>query len=206
MSIIGGGDSAKAVKEKGYADKVSFISTGGGASREFHGGDILPGVVVLMKEKRTLRFMVKHKKYLVAENSKMKVSSSDFGHLISEIHNGIANITRVDILICPPFASIQTAKNVIDKITNIFFGAQNFYPDENAAYTVEVSAIMLRDLGVSYVIIGHSEGVMYCNEDDNFINKKVKCALGNSLIAFLWIRETIEQCGYIKEFNVIQSQ
>ncbi|MDR1891156.1 MAG: phosphoglycerate kinase [Puniceicoccales bacterium] len=50
MSIIGGGDSAKAIKESGYADKVSFVSTGGGASLEFLGGDILPGVVALMKK------------------------------------------------------------------------------------------------------------------------------------------------------------
>ncbi|MDR1891155.1 MAG: triose-phosphate isomerase [Puniceicoccales bacterium] len=150
--------------------------------------------------------MVEHRRYLIAGNWKMNVSSSDVGHLISEIHSGIANITRVDILICPPFTSIQAAKNAIDKINNIFLGAQNFYPEKNGAYTGEVSAIMLRELGVSYVIIGHSERRMYFNEDDNFINRKVKCALGNSLIPVLCIGETIEQRRDSKEFDVIQSQ
>ncbi|MDR1528016.1 MAG: triose-phosphate isomerase [Puniceicoccales bacterium] len=150
--------------------------------------------------------MAKHGKYLVAGNWKMNISSSDVGRLIAEINAKIANITKVDVLICPPFTSIQAAKDAIGSTSNIFLGAQNFYPEKNGPYTGEVSAIMLRELGVSHVIIGHSERRIYFNEDDDFINRKVKFAFGNSLIPILCIGETIEQRRDGKEFNIIQSQ
>jgi triosephosphate isomerase len=150
--------------------------------------------------------MVKHKRYLMAGNWKMNISSSDSGRLISEIDAKVTSITKVDVLICPPFTSIQAVKDAISRINNISLGAQNFYPEKNGPYTGEVSAIMLRELGVSHVIIGHSERRIYFNEDDDFINRKVKFALGNSLIPILCIGETIEQRRNDKEFDVVQSQ
>ncbi|MDR3144567.1 MAG: triose-phosphate isomerase, partial [Puniceicoccales bacterium] len=97
------------------------------------------------------------RKYLIAGNWKMNIPSSDAGPLITGITDVIGKSTKVDILICPPFTSIHAAKESLDGSTNIFLGAQNFFPEKNGAYTGEISAVMLRELGVSHVIVGHSE-------------------------------------------------
>jgi triosephosphate isomerase len=150
--------------------------------------------------------VAKNRKYLIAGNWKMNVSSSDARQLIANIIDKVAKITKVSILVCPPSVSIQATRDSLSETSGIFIGAQNFYPERNGAYTGEISAIMLRELGVSHVIVGHSERRMYFNEDDKFINRKVRCALANSLIPILCVGETADQRKSGKEFDVIESQ
>jgi triosephosphate isomerase len=150
--------------------------------------------------------MSKNRKYLIAGNWKMNVSSSDAVRLVSEIIGEIDYVPKVDILVCPPFTSIQAARSALDGRCPIFLGAQNFYPEKNGAFTGEISAVMLRELGVSHVIVGHSERRANFNDSDDFVNKKVKCAMANSLIPILCVGETADQRKKGKALDVVRAQ
>jgi len=94
--------------------------------------------------------------------------------LFKEIKNGIKNIKKAEVVVCPPFPFISNLKS---KISNLKLGAQDCFWEEGGAFTGEVSPKMLKDLGVKYVILGHSERRKYQNETDEMINKKLKATL-----------------------------
>jgi triosephosphate isomerase len=150
--------------------------------------------------------MIKLKRYLIAGNWKMNVSSFDATQLVTEIAKKTSDITKVDILVCPPFTSIQAAKDAPIGSGSIHIGAQNFFPGKNGAYTGEISAIMLRELGVSHVIVGHSERREYFKEDNEFINRKIKCALSNNLIPILCVGEVLKERKQGKAFDRVKTQ
>lgn len=110
---------------------------------------------------------------------------------IEKIRELITNMNN-EVIICAPYIDlmplVEAAKN-----TNIKIGAQNMHYEKEGAYTGEVSAIMLKEVGVDYVIIGHSERRAYYNETDESINKKLKVAFEVGLIPILCVGETIEQ-------------
>ena len=147
-----------------------------------------------------------HRKYLIAGNWKMNITSTETVPLMSEIIEGMDPKNHVDVLVCPPFTSLVATKSSLSSATNIFLGAQNFFPEKNGAYTGEVSAVMLRELGVSHVIAGHSERRIIFGESDEFINKKVKNALSTNLIPILCVGETIEHREKGVEFDVVGDQ
>ncbi len=92
------------------------------------------------------------------------------------------------VVICPPFTSLSAVAREI-RGTNIKLGAQNMYCREEGAFTGEISPLMLRCIGVEYVIVGHSERREYFNEDNNFINMKIKSALKNKIKPILCVGE-----------------
>ena len=98
----------------------------------------------------------------------------------------------VEVVICAPYTALQAAKEAAAG-TNIRIGAQNMHWEENGAFTGEVSPIMLRDMGIEYVIIGHSERREYFAETDETVNKKVHSALAHNLIPIICVGETLEQ-------------
>ena len=99
---------------------------------------------------------------------------------------------KADVVFCVPYIDLIPASDAL-KGTNISLGAQNMFYEENGAYTGEISPSMLKEVGVKYVIIGHSERRSYFAETDEMINKKIKKALEHDLIPILCVGESLDQ-------------
>ena len=109
-----------------------------------------------------------------------------------------ALISRLDVtdnrevVLCPPFTALAAVRETIDG-TKIALGAQNMFYEEKGAYTGEISPLMLKALGVEYVIIGHSERRQYFGETDELVNRKVKAAISHGLKPIICVGESLEQ-------------
>lgn len=142
------------------------------------------------------------RKKVIAANWKMNKTNKEAIQLLTELKNMIKKIENVTIIVGAPFTTLSDAVNAtID--SNISISAENLYPKEFGAYTGEISPIMLKDIGVKYVIIGHSERREYFKESDEFINEKIKSALAHDLIPILCIGEKLEdrESGKTNDIN-----
>lgn len=131
------------------------------------------------------------RKKVIAGNWKMNMLPNEAMAFIEKIIPLVKD-TKNEVILCVPytdlFYSLLTSQN-----TNIKIGAQNMHWEEKGAYTGEISAQMLKSIGVEYVIIGHSERREYFSETDEMVNKKVKLALQNNLKPIICVGETLEQ-------------
>lgn len=128
---------------------------------------------------------------IVAGNWKMNMTPSQAVALCGELKD-LVKSDDVDVVYCVPAVDIVPVVEAV-KGTNVEVGAENMYFEEKGAYTGEISASMLVDAGVKYVIIGHSERRDYFKEDDALLNKKVKKAFEAGLTPILCCGETLEQ-------------
>ncbi len=128
---------------------------------------------------------------IVAGNWKMNKTVSEAVALVNELKPLVEN-DDVDVVYCVPAVDIVPVVEAV-KGTNVKVGAENLYTEDKGAYTGEISADMLVDAGVEYVVIGHSERREYFNETDEFLNKKVKKAIEKGLTPILCCGETLEQ-------------
>ena len=110
--------------------------------------------------------------------------------------------TENEVVVCVPYTDLFYAL-LTAQGTNIKIGAQNMHFEEKGAYTGEVSASMLKSIGVEYVIIGHSERRQYFNETDETVNKKIKAAFVHELKPIVCVGETLEQREAGKAVEVI---
>lgn len=131
------------------------------------------------------------RKRIIAGNWKMNKTPSEAVALVNELKDLVKN-DAVDVVYCVPAVDIVPVVDAV-KGTNVEVGAENMYFEESGAYTGEVSAAMLIDAGVKYVIIGHSERRDYFKEDDCLLNKKVKKAFEAGLTPILCCGESLEQ-------------
>lgn len=131
------------------------------------------------------------RKKIIAGNWKMNKTPSEAVALVNELKDLVKN-DEVDVVYCVPAIDIVPVVEAV-KGTNVKVGAENMYFEESGAYTGEISAAMLKDAGVEYVILGHSERRDYFKEDDVLLNKKVKKAFEAGLTPILCCGETLEQ-------------
>ena len=131
------------------------------------------------------------RKKIIAGNWKMNKTPSEAVALINELKPLVAN-EDVDVVFCVPAISIVPAMEAA-KGSNINIGAENMYFEESGAYTGEIAPNMLTDVGVKYVIIGHSERREYFAETDATVNKKVLKAFDHGITPIICCGETLEQ-------------
>ncbi len=128
---------------------------------------------------------------IIAGNWKMNKTPSEAVALVNELKELVKN-DQVDVVYCVPAIDIVPVVEAV-KGTNVEVGAENMYFQESGAYTGEISAAMLKDAGVKYVILGHSERRDYFKEDDVLLNKKVKKAFEAGITPILCCGESLEQ-------------
>lgn len=128
---------------------------------------------------------------VIAGNWKMNKSPNDTKKFM-EVFKPLVENSKNEIIVCTPFIDLHVAIEM-SKSTNIKIGAQNMHFEEKGAYTGEVSSKMLEDIGVEYVIIGHSERREYYNETDESVNKKIKSAFCHNLKPIVCVGETLAQ-------------
>ena len=145
------------------------------------------------------------RKKVIAGNWKMNMGLHQSQKLVSEIINGLGKDTKAEVIVCPPFTSLNEVSSLL-KGTQIKLGAQNMYYEESGAFTGEVSADMLKSVGCEFVILGHSERRVIFNEPDELINKKIKAALAKSLKPIFCIGELLEQREKGETMQVVSRQ
>ncbi len=144
-------------------------------------------------------------KKLIAANWKMNKTVEEAVSFIREFKKLVENAKNVEIVVCPPFTALQAVSDEL-KGSSIGLGAQNMYFEEAGAYTGEISAAMLKEIGCEYVILGHSERRDIFNENDSLINKKVIAALKHGLKPILCIGEQWEQRRKGRTEDVLEDQ
>ena len=145
------------------------------------------------------------RRLLVAGNWKMNKTNREAVSFVSELVDKVKMFKRCEIAVCPPFTALSEVVEITNG-SNIEVGAQNVYPADSGAFTGEVSPLMLKDIGVDYVIIGHSERRKYFKETDEFVNQKVHSVVEKGLKVILCIGETLEERQANKTFDVVKRE
>lgn len=139
------------------------------------------------------------RKPIIAGNWKMNNNMEQSLALINDLKPMVSE-AKCEVVVCPSHVQLNEIGKAVQG-SNIRLGAQNMGFEENGAYTGEVSAPMLKELGVSYVILGHSERRQYFSETDEIVNRKIKLALKNELTPIVCCGETLgeREAGLMKE-------
>src|SRR5277367_1278591 len=134
-----------------------------------------------------------HRKKIIAGNWKMNKTQAEARVLVEDLLRDIGRFDAAEVVLCPPFTALAAVSEMLSAETNIRLGAQNLSEHSSGAYTGEVSAAMLKELYVRYVIVGHSERRQYFHEDNATVNRKTKAALAAELRPIVCIGETLPE-------------
>ncbi|MEI7027828.1 triose-phosphate isomerase [Paenibacillus sp. y28] len=145
------------------------------------------------------------RKPIIAGNWKMFKTAGEAVSFVQEV-KGKAEVDGVDSVICAPFTALPALVEAV-KGTTLQVGAQNLHFEDSGAFTGEISGGMLKDLGVQYVIIGHSERRAYFAETDEAVNKKTHAAFKHGLTPIVCVGEKLEEreAGQTDEVNKVQT-
>lgn len=142
---------------------------------------------------------------IVAGNWKMNKSVTEGINLANEISKIAEQVnSEAKIIIIPPFLHLTKVKETISE--KIHLGAQNCSSNENGAYTGEISASMLSEIGIEYCLVGHSERRQYFNETNNTLKDKVNILLKNNITPIFCCGENLQQREDNIHFNIIKNQ
>jgi triosephosphate isomerase len=133
------------------------------------------------------------RKKIVAANWKMNMTQAESAAFVKSVLLDVGEITDVEVVIIPPFTAIAKVMEALGSSQNIKVGAQNMHWEPNGAFTGEISAALLRDLFVRYVVVGHSERRRLFGETDEIVNQKARAAHEATLRPIVCIGETLEQ-------------
>lgn len=123
--------------------------------------------------------------------------------LANGVKRALSDEERLDIVLCPAYTVLGEVSEIIAE-TNIRLGAQDLFWEAEGAFTGEISPVMLKDVGCSYVIIGHSERRKFFYETNETVNRKVKSALKHKLIPIMCVGEQLEDRDAGRTFKVVE--
>src|SRR3984893_17919714 len=132
-------------------------------------------------------------KKIIAANWKMNMTQAESAEFVRSLLLDIGDIRELEVVIIPPLTAIAKVTEALGKAQNIKVGAQNMHWEKNGAFTGEISAALLRDLFVRYVVLGHSERRTFFGETDEIVNRQVRAAHEASLRPIVCVGETLEQ-------------
>jgi triosephosphate isomerase (TIM) len=142
----------------------------------------------------------------IAGNWKMNKSVSEALVLVRELRSAVSMVRdRVEVAIAPPFTALHPVAKALED-SNISLAAQNCHASESGAFTGEVSAPMLKEVGCSYVILGHSERRQLFGETDAGVNRKTAAVLKAGMLPIICVGETLEEREGGKTLGVVETQ
>ena len=145
------------------------------------------------------------RRLLIAGNWKMNKTVPEAIELVRELKERLKGVEDRDVLVCPPFTALYPVGRELEG-SSILMGAQNMFYEEKGAFTGEISPVMLKDVGCSYVILGHSERRHIFGESDELINRKVISAVNHDLIPILCVGETLQEREEGRTQEVVERQ
>ena len=143
---------------------------------------------------------------LIVGNWKMNKTASEAAAFVREVAPRLSISPTVEYVVAPPFTALESVRTALGSSSPLQLGAQNLFWEDRGAYTGEISAPMLKDLGCRYVILGHSERRALFGEQDEGVQKKLRAALAHDLKPILCIGESLTQREDGKTEEVLRQQ
>ncbi len=142
---------------------------------------------------------------MVIANWKMYKTAAEAEMFVERVKEEVKAVKEVEMVICPPFIALESLSRLMGD-SNLLLGAQNMHWEKEGAYTGEISPLMLKESGVKYAIIGHSERRRYFGENDAIVAQKFSAALSFGLIPVLCVGENQQQRSAGETEKVVQEQ